>query len=309
LVKPCGIMWICMINLRAKDVYDALDTVVVTFVANLPKISILIFLLGTVQHGSQTITEFSWTNVFLVSSFLSLIVGTVGGLVQFRIKRLLAYSSISHNGFLLLALVGLSLESVQGFLFYLSQYILTSICVFFILVLIGHSLKDRKINYELLDREHSPLQFIAQLKGYFYHNPILALSLAISLFSLLGIPPLIGFYGKQLVLSAALQEGHVFLCIIAILTSVVGGVYYLQVIKAMFFLDGSEEGEYPSSENTQLKNKNKNKNSLDLNFKTLPSSSLTITVSTLTLINLLFILCPNIWLSSANILAMLFLNI
>jgi len=173
-----------MINLRAKDVIDALDTVVTTFVANLPKISILIFLLGTVQHGSQNITEFSWTNVFLVSSFLSLVVGTVGGLVQFRIKKLVTYSTISHVGFLLLALSINSVESIQAFILYLSQYMLTNINVFFIIILIGYSLKNKGINSNLLDREHSPLQLISQLKGYFFHNPMLSLSFAITIFSL-----------------------------------------------------------------------------------------------------------------------------
>ena len=277
------------------DVYDSLDTVVVTFVANLPKISILIFLLGTVQHGSQTITEFSWTNVFLVSSFLSLIVGTVAGLVQFRIKRLLAYSTISHVGFLLLTLSINSIESIQALIFYLTQYSLTSINIFFIIVLIGYSLKNLGNNnykYELLDSQHSPLQYISQLKGYFFHNPVLSLSFAITIFSFVGIPPLLGFFAKQLVLSAALENGLYFLSLIAILTSVVGGVYYLMLLKVMFF----------EKSDSSLKNKN-------LGVSTVPSSSLTITISVLTLINLLFILYPNILLSSANILAMIFLQV
>ena len=274
------------------DVYDSLDTVVTTFVANLPKISILIFLLGTVQHGSQNITEFSWTNVFLVSSFLSLVVGTVGGLVQFRIKKLVTYSTISHVGFLLLALSINSVESIQAFILYLSQYMLTNINVFFIIILIGYSLQNKGINSNLLDREHSPLQLISQLKGYFFHNPMLSLSFAITIFSLAGIPPLLGFFAKQLVLSAALNNGYVFLSLIGILTSVIGAVYYLMLIKAMFF----------EKSDSSLKEQN-------LGVSTVPSSPFTITISVLTLINLLFILYPNIWLSSANILATIFLNI
>jgi len=277
------------------DVYDALDTVVVTFVANIPKISILIFLLGTVQHGSQTINEFSWTNVFLVSSFLSLIVGTVAGLVQFRIKRLIALSTISHVGFLLLTLSINSIESIQALIFYLTQYSLTSINIFFIIVLIGYSLKNLGNNnykYELLDSQHSPLQYISQLKGYFHHNPVLSLSFAITIFSFVGIPPLLGFFAKQLVLSAALENGYVFISLIAILTSVIGGVYYLMLLKVMFF----------EKSDSSLKEQN-------LGVSTVPSSSLTITISVLTLINLLFIFFPNILLSSANILAMIFLKV
>jgi NADH-ubiquinone oxidoreductase chain 2 len=273
------------------DVIDALDTVVTTFVANLPKISILVFLLGTVQQGSQDITEFSWTNVFLVSSFLSLVVGTVAGLVQFRIKKLLAYSSISHIGFLLLALVGGSQQSVQAFLFYLSQYSLLQVNFFFIVVNIGHYLQNKGMSSKLLDREHSPFQFISQLKGYFYHNPVLSISFAITLLSLAGIPPLLGFFAKQLVLSAALNQGFYFLTLVAILTSVISAVYYLNVIKVIFFNKPGLPGSPPYK------------------IASYPSSTLTITISVLTLINVLFILYPNVWWSSASILAMIFLKV
>lgn len=281
------------------DVYDALNTIVTTFVANIPKISVLIFLLGIVHSQGIPTGEASWTNVFLVSSFLSLVVGTVVGLVQFRIKKLLAYSGVSHMGFLLLALAGYSLESSQALLFYLTQYIITNVGIFFILVLIGSFLQERRLNSFLMDREHSPLQLISQLKGYFYYNPLLALSFAALIFSLMGIPPLLGFFGKQLVLSAALQEGHIFLSIIAILTSVVGAVYYLHLVKSMFFFSPDE---------SQVKQENGPKNKSRITPKVLPSSSLTITISIITLVNLLFILNPNIWLSTANKLAFVLFN-
>jgi NADH:ubiquinone oxidoreductase subunit 2 (subunit N) len=79
------------------------------------------------------------------------------------------------------------------------------------------------------------VQLISQLKGYFYINPLLSLSLAITIFSFVGIPPLVGFFAKQMVLSAALDNGYIFLSLIAILTSVIGAVYYLNVIKEIFF--------------------------------------------------------------------------
>ena len=281
------------------DVYDALNTIVTTFVANIPKISVLVFLLSIVQ-GAGISGEASWTNVFLVSSFLSLIVGTVVGLVQFSIKKLLAFCCISHIVFLFLALAGLNQESTQAFIFYLSQYILINVNIFFIIVAIGYSLKNEETNYNLLDREHSPVQLISQLKGYFYKNPVLALSLAVALFSLMGIPPLLGFYGKMLVLSSALQTGYVFLSLIAILTSVVGGVYYLHIIKAMFFFGGSGKNGDGNK---------KNDFSLNQHSQIVPSSSLTIPISVLTLINLLFIIYPNLWLSSASMLSMTLFSI
>lgn len=160
-------------------------------------------------------------------------------MTQFRIKRLLAYSTISHVGFILLALSGCSIESTQAFIFYLIQYSISNLNVFIIIITIGFSLygyiTTNKEYKDLLDKNNSPIQVISQLKGYFYINPLLSLSLAITIFSFVGIPPLVGFFAKQMVLSAALDNGYIFLTLIAILTSVIGAVYYLNIIKKIFF--------------------------------------------------------------------------
>jgi NADH-ubiquinone oxidoreductase chain 2 len=175
----------------------------------------------------------------LISSLFSLIIGTVVGLTQFRIKRLFAYSTISHVGFLLLALSISSVESTQAFIFYLTQYSISNLNAFIILIAIGFSLycyiSENKEHEELMDKSNSPIQLVSQLKGYFYINPVLSLSLAITIFSFAGVPPLIGFFGKQMVLSAALDSGLIFLSLVAILTSVIGAVYYLSIIREMFF--------------------------------------------------------------------------
>jgi len=136
-------------------------------------------------------------------------VGTIGGLTQYRIKRLFAYSTISHIGFILLALSISSIESGQGFIFYLIQYSISNLNIFIILIIMGLTLPSYKLNEELIDKKHSPIQFIKQLRGYFYINPFLSLSLAISIFSFIGVPPLIGFFAKQMVLSAALDNGYI----------------------------------------------------------------------------------------------------
>jgi len=284
------------------DVYDAIPTIVTTFVAIIAKISILIFLLELVHYTSNFYFafNFSWTSGLLFSSFLSLIIGTVLGLTQFRIKRLFAYSTISHLGFMLLALSINSLESIQAFIFYLMQYSISNLNAFMLLITIGFSLypfvnkgplKDQYKN--LLDKNNSPVQLISQLKGYFYLNPLLALSLAITLFSFVGIPPLVGFFAKQMVLSAALDSGFVFLTLIAILTSVISAVYYLSVIKQVFF----DELEYKLNqdfENTAIHTTiasllDERARINNITF----SSSLTITISILTLVLLLFIFTPH----------------
>ena len=101
----------------------------------------------------------------------------------------------------------------------------------------GHSSPSGEKENDLRDRNHSPLQLISQLKGYFHINAFLAVSFGITLFSFVGIPPLVGFFAKQMVLSAALDQGYVFLSLVAILTSVIGAGYYLSVIKQVFFFE------------------------------------------------------------------------
>ena len=309
------------------DVYDAIPTIVTTFVAIIAKISILIFLLELIHYTSNFYFafNFSWTSGLLFSSFLSLITGTVLGLSQFRIKRLFAYSTISHLGFLLLALSINSLESIQAFIFYLMQYSISNLNAFILLISIGFSLypfvnngpvKDQYNN--LLDRNNSPIQLIGQLKGYFNLNPVLALSLAITLFSFVGIPPLIGFFAKQMVLSAALDSGYVFLTLIAILTSVISAVYYLGVIKQIFFdkheyklnqdlQDIKFEGSVVSSVNNESQGVNIDRFSFNINDVVL-SSSLTITTSILTLTLLLFMFTPQKSLSIANVIGLILFN-
>ena len=323
------------------DVYDAIPTIVTTFVAIFAKISIFILLLELVHYttnllnsnfgvisNQDSFSNFYWTFTLLMSSLLSLIIGSVLGLTQFRVKRLYAYSTISHVGFILLALSINSIESVQSFIFYLIQYTISNLNAFILLIAIGFSLylyveKDslnketqiynKSLISSLSDKKNSPLQLISQMKGYFHVNSFLALSLAITIFSFVGIPPLIGFFAKQMVLSSALDSGYVFMALVAILTSVISAYYYLALIKQIFF----HETNYilnPQLNNVTIKGnlinklngKSENINITEKNI--VLSSSLTVTISVLTLIILLFILNPQEWLSMANILALILFN-
>jgi NADH-ubiquinone oxidoreductase chain 2 len=195
------------------------------------------------------------------------------------------------------------MESIQAYIFYIIAYTISNLNAFVILVTIGFSFylyvyKDERLKEELIDQNNSPIQLISQIKGYFYINPYLSLSLAITLFSFAGVPPLIGFFAKQMVLSAALDNGYVFMALVAILTSVISAVYYLNVIKNIFFF----KDEYkinPSLENLNLQasieNFDGNKES-KVNFKLeniVLSSALSNVISILTLILLLFIYIPN----------------
>ena len=301
------------------DVYDAVPTIVTTFVAIVAKISILVFLLEIVHYTSNmvSVSGFNWTSGLLLSSYLSLIIGSVLGLAQFRIKRLFAYSTISHLGFMLLALVINSLESVQAFIFYLMQYSISNLNAFMLLISIGYSLypyviKDSvEYNYgSLRDISNSPIQLTDQLKGYYLINPVLALSLTITLFSFVGIPPLIGFFAKQMVLSSALDSGYLFLTLVAIITSVISAVYYLGVVKQIFF----QEHDYELCKklvNVKFAFSNALRGNKNIEVKVdniILSASLSVTISVLTLILLLFMFDPNQWLAVATILAIVMFN-
>lgn len=237
----------------------------------------------------------------------SLIIGSVLGLTQFRIKRLFAYSTISHVGFILLALSINSSESIQSYIFYILQYTISNLNAFIILISIGFSLylyvyKDKDNREELIDESNSPVQLINQIKGYFYINPFIALSLSITLFSFVGIPPIIGFFAKQMILSAALDSGYVFMTLVAILTSVIGAAYYLNLIKQIFFFKDNYKVN-PAISNLSLVgyvvpnriNEKVNNNTKSITFKpenVTINSSLSTSISVLTLLLISFIYVP-----------------
>jgi len=298
------------------DVYDGVPTIVTIFIAIIPKISILIILLYIIHYTNNIyiLTQYTWTSSLLVSSLLSLIIGTILGLTQFRIKRLYAYSTISHIGFLLLALSINSIESIQSFIFYLVQYSVSNLNAFFLLISIGYTLfifTNKNIKHiSLLDKNNSPIQLLSQLKGYFFINHTLAISLAITIFSFAGIPPLVGFFAKQMVLSAALQDGFIFITLIAVITSVISAVYYLNIVKVMFFDSHSYKFSW-SLFNLEIPALViKNNSVVDVVYfkssKISISSSLSIIVSILTLIIILFMFVPDQWLHMSNILSIIF---
>lgn len=276
------------------DVYDGVPTIVTTFIAILGKIAILILLLELVHYTSSlvysTLQFYSWTTCLSLSCFFSLIIGTVLGLTQTRIKRLLAYSTISHVGFILLALVVHTVESYQAFIFYLIQYILTNLNAFLIIIAIGFSLYLHYTNVSeynnLPEKNNSPIQLISQLKGYFAINPVIALCLVITMFSFVGLPPLVGFFAKQMVLTAALDGNKAILVLVGVLTSVIGAVYYLTVIKTIYF----DKSDYVRS---------------DTYVEFSLSNVFSITLSIFNLIILMFILMSDEILNLCNLLSII----
>jgi NADH-ubiquinone oxidoreductase chain 2 len=252
------------------DVYDDSPTLVTAWLTVMPKLSILILLLqlliGVDVYMNiviQKIIDFLpfniLSNLLLLSSLLSLIIGAVVGLSQIKIKRLLAYSTINHVGFLLLSLSVFTSsssnfsQSVESFIFYIIQYTLTNLNIFLIVLSLSYIINLRtqlnsssnSSNYskgEELNQEKkitafiniSDMEYINSFKGLFLKNPVLSLSLSICLFSFAGVPPLIGFFAKQQVLYSSNTAGYFFLSLIAILVSVISAFYYLKIIKIVF---------------------------------------------------------------------------
>lgn len=290
----------------APDVYDGVPTIVTTWLTVMPKISIFIFLLeftgGAI--GSETVIDMGtsnalflgentsgaiFKNLLLTTSLLSLVIGTVVGLAQYRLKRLLAFSTISHVGFLLLALSVNSEESITSFLFYIIQYSITNLDAFFVVLALGYVINNQ-ISYENNGNNSTDITYISQLKGQFYANPILGLSLALCLFSMAGIPPLVGFFAKYRVLYSAIENGYYFLAFVGIIASVISAAYYLRIIRVIHF------------------DQRTNNLSLESGQKSEPTFVLTsrhsYIISVLTLLVVLFILSPSLVLNSSNLLAL-----
>lgn len=286
----------------APDVYDGTPTIVTTWLTIMPKISILVFLL-LLQTGLSGVTlslpfafltegtGFSvWKNLLLVSSLLSLIIGTVVGLAQFRIKRLFAYSTISHVGFLLLALAINSEESIESFVFYLVQYSITNLDAFLVILAFGYVIKN--VSSSTKAATGTDIEFISELKGQFRSNPLLGLALATCLFSMAGIPPLMGFFAKQMVLYSATHSGYYFMSFVAIIVSVISAAYYLRIVRVIHF-DAStpvDQGQGPAVASQSLTNVH------------------SFTIATLTLAIALFVFKPSFILNSTHLLALSLFN-
>ena len=281
----------------APDVYDGVPTIVTTWLTNVPKISLLFVILMISLGIDNNILNITfdnnvyplWSTILLISAVFSLIIGTVVGLSQIRIKRLLAYSTISHIGFMLLALAIHSENGVEAFLFYLLQYTLTSIVTFMIVLAMGYS---RNV------QNKTDIGFISEFTGIFQSQPILSISFAVCLFSIAGVPPLMGFFGKQFVLSAAINAGYVFISIIGIIVSVISCSYYLYIVRVIHF-DQISANTQNIVDNINISTANSNSNS-NTNGITNVHSYI---ISMFTLFISFFIINPQIILNSISLMA------
>ena len=208
------------------DVYEGAPTPVTAFFAAAPKIAAIALFLRVLLGPFHELVD-QWQQIIVFISIASMALGAFAAIGQRNIKRLIAYSSIGHVGY---AMVGLSAgtpDGVRGVLIYMAIYMVMTLGTFACIL--------------AMRRRGQMVERIEDLAGLSKTNPMIALALAIFMFSMAGIPPMAGFFGKLYVFLAAIEEGLYALAVIGVLTSAVGAFYYIRIVKLMYF-DKPAEG-------------------------------------------------------------------
>jgi NADH-quinone oxidoreductase subunit N len=220
-------------HMWAPDVYQGSPNIVTTLFATLPKIAAMIlFTRVLVEPFSSWVGE--WRQVVILVSVLSMYVGAFGAIKQTNLKRLLAYSSIGHVGYMLIGVAAANQQGIIGLLLYLSLYCAMSLGAFASLFMMK---KDGIVNEEIIS-----------LKGLAKTNPVMGFVVGIIMLSMAGIPPLAGFYAKFYIFQAAIEANLIALSVLGVVASVISAFYYLRVVK-MIYLD-EPELEFDESSNT-----------------------------------------------------------
>ena len=202
------------------DVYHGAPTAMTLFIAAAPKIAAFAMIIRLLAEGLIDLHGY-WQDMLVLLAVLSMIVGNVVAIAQSNLKRMLAYSTISHVGFLLLGIVSGSEEGFAASMFYTLIYALMTLGAFGMIL--------------LLSRQGFEAENIDDFKGLSDKQPWFALMMLILMFSMAGIPPLAGFYAKLTVIKAVIDVDMLMVALVAVVTSVIGAFYYLRVIKVMYF--------------------------------------------------------------------------
>jgi NADH-quinone oxidoreductase subunit N len=203
------------------DVYEGAPTPVTAFFASAPKVAGMAMLVRVAVSAMGPATD-AWQQIVIFTALASIILGAVGAIGQTNIKRLLAYSSINNVGFALVGLAAGTEAGVAAVMSYMAIYVVMTLGSFLCVL-------------QMRDEAGNPIETIASLSGLSLRRKGLAAALAIFMFSLAGIPPLFGFWGKFLVFDAAVAAGLLPLAAFGIAASVIGAFYYLKIIKTMYF--------------------------------------------------------------------------
>ncbi|MEY3121859.1 MAG: putative nuoN [Pseudomonadota bacterium] len=207
-------------HMWAPDVYQGAPTAVTLFIGSAPKLAAFGFIMRLLVEGLGDMVA-DWQGMLVLLAVASMAVGNIAAIAQTNIKRMLAYSTISHMGFVLLGFVAAGTDGYSASLFYVIAYVLTTLGAFGTVM--------------LLSREGFEADALSDFKGLNQRNPWLALIMMFVMLSMAGIPPMIGFYAKLSVLQAALAAGYLWIVVVAVMLSLIGAFYYLRIIKFMYF--------------------------------------------------------------------------
>ena len=204
------------------DVYQGSPTSVTLLIGTAPKIAVFAFVLRLLAEalGHPSLHQ-DWSQMLTVLAVTSLVIGNLVAIAQTNFKRMLAYSTIAHMGFLLVAFMTGSITGYSAALFYILTYVLMALGGFGVIL--------------LLSRDGFEAEELSDLSGLSQSNPWCAFLLMIVLFSMAGIPPTVGFWAKLFVIQAIVDLGYVALAVLAVMSSLVGAFYYLRVVKIMYF--------------------------------------------------------------------------
>ncbi len=201
------------------DVYEGAPTAITLFIGSAPKIAAVAFFIRMLGEGLAPLAH-DWQQMLVLLAVVSMALGNITAIAQTNLKRMLAYSTISHMGFTLLGILAATQQGYAAASFYISAYTLMGMGAFGVIL--------------LLSRSGFEAEQLADLKGLNKRSPWFALMMLLVMISMAGIPPSVGFFAKLSVLRAALDAGYLWLVVVAVLLSLIGAFYYLRVIKLMY---------------------------------------------------------------------------
>ncbi|MBK9160754.1 MAG: NADH-quinone oxidoreductase subunit NuoN [Nitrosomonadales bacterium] len=202
------------------DVYHGAPTAMTMLIGSAPKLAAFAFVSRILVEGMQPLVQ-HWSGMLIILAVASMAIGNLVAIAQTNIKRMLAYSTIAHMGFMLLGLLSGGIEGYGSAMFYAVIYVLMSLGAFGIIM--------------LLSREGFEADTLDDFKGLNQRSPWLAFMMLLLMFSMAGVPPTVGFYAKFSVLNAVVQAGYIWLAVVAVLFSLIGAFYYLRIVKLMYF--------------------------------------------------------------------------
>jgi NADH-quinone oxidoreductase subunit N len=202
------------------DVYEGAPTAVALFIGSAPKFAAFGFIMRLLAEGLGGLAG-DWQDMLIILAVMSMIIGNFAAIAQTNIKRMLAYSTISHMGFVLLGIIAADGNGYSAAMFYVVVYVLMTLGTFGMIM--------------LLSRSGFEADQLSDFKGLNRRNPWYAFIMLLLMFSMAGIPPTVGIYAKLSVLEAVLNAGYVSLTVLAVLLSLVGVFYYLRIVKLMYF--------------------------------------------------------------------------